>query len=197
MVRVILIGVVLLLVSPLMTGCGVAQKEYDRVTSDLSVAQEQIKTTESDLNAARAQTKTLESDLSAAQAQTKTLESDLSTAQGKIKTLESNLSTAEGKIKTLQADYDDQKAKIAKAAAYAKAFHIYLYPARLKAGIPQKLDFASNAEWLAALTNSVQATGDDELLTMLRTMQQGGTEGNLAAQRFMSHTAIMVLRFLE
>ena len=190
MVRGILIGMVLLVVSSLMCGCGVAQEEYDKVTSDLSAAQGQIKTLQSDLSAAQGQIKTVESELSAAQAQIKTLESNYEKAQ-------SDLSTAQSQIKTLQGDYDDQKAKIAKATAYATAFHIYLYPIRKEAGIAQKLHFASEAEWLVALTNSIKATGDDVLQSDLRTMMKGGPEGEAAGIRFLHNTVIMVLRSLD
>jgi len=183
MVRRILLGVVLLLVSSLMVGCGVAQEEYDRVTSDLSAAQAQIKTLESDYDKAK-------NDLSTVQSQIKNLEGDYAKA-------ESNLSAAQSQIKTLQGDYDDQKAKIAKATAYARALHIYLYPIRKEAGIPQKLSYPSDAAWLVALTNSVEATGDDILESNLQTIMKGGPEAQLAGIRFIHNTTIMTLKSLE
>ena len=114
--RWFLVAWVLLLVPLLMAGCGVSQEEFDSVLAERDAGQGQIASLQGDLDLSRAQTKTLESDLSALQSQ----------------------------VKTLQGNYEVQKTKMAKAAAYTGAWHIYLYPIRKNAGIAQKLSFASD-----------------------------------------------------
>ena len=117
--------------------------------------------------------------------------------QAQVVSLQSDLSTVQSQLQTMQGDYKEQEAKIAKAVAYTRAWHILLYQARKQAGIPQKLSYASHAEWIAALMKSVEATGDNELLNIVKTMEKGGPEANVATVRFMHHTTVMTLRSLQ
>ena len=119
------------------------------------------------------------------------------TAQSQVVSLQSDLSTVQSQLQTLQGDYKNQEAKIAKAVAYTRCWHILLYKVRKEAGIPQQLSYASEAEWIAALMKSVEATGDNELLSIVKTMEKGGPEANVAAARFMHHTTVMTLRSLQ
>ena len=160
---------VLLLFLTLIAGCGVSQEELDSVSAERDTAQGQVVSLQSDLNTVQVQIDSLESDLKAAQSQ----------------------------LQNLQGDYKDQEAKIAKAVAYTRAWHILLYQARKQAGIPQKLSYASDVEWIAALMKSVEVTGDNELLSIVKTMERGGPEANVATVRFMHHTTVMTLRSLQ
>jgi len=160
---------ILLLVLSLMTGCGVPQEEMDSMLAERDAAQGQVASLQSDLNTLRAQINALESDKSAAQSQ----------------------------LQALQGECNNKEAKIAKAAAYTRAWHILLYKARQQAGIAQQLSYASDAEWIAALIKSVEATGDNELLDIVKVMEKGGPEANVATVRFMHHTTVMTLRSLQ
>jgi len=167
--RLFLATGLLLLFLPLANGCGVPQENYDSVLAERDNAQSQLVSLQSELNTVRAQIDTLESDLKKAQSQ----------------------------VQTIQGDYREQNAKIAKAMSYTKCWHILLYKARKQAGIPQKLSYANEAEWLAALMKSVKATGDNDLLSIVKTMEKGGPEANTAIVRFMHHTTVMTLSSLD
>ncbi|MFC2059816.1 hypothetical protein ACFLTZ_01825 [Chloroflexota bacterium] len=167
--RLFLAAGVLLLVLPLMVGCGVPQEEFDSVLAEQEAAQGQVVS----------------------------LQSDLNTVQAQINSLESDLKTAQSQLQTLRDDCKDQEAKIAKAVAYTRAWHILLYKARKQAGIAQQLSYASDTEWMAALMKSVEATGDSDLLNIVKTMERGGPEANVATVRFMHHTTVMTLRSLQ
>jgi len=104
--RWFLVGMMFLLLSWLLVGCGIAQEVHNAVVAERDAAQAQVTTLQSDLSSAQGQVKTLESDLSVAQAQITTLESDLSTAQAQTTTLESDLSTAESRVTILEGDLD-------------------------------------------------------------------------------------------
>ena len=95
-------------------------------------------------------------------------------AQGQVVSLQSDLSTAQSQFQALKGECDNKEAKIAKAAAYTRAWHILLYKARKQAGIAQQLSYASDAEWIAALMKSVEATGDNELHDIVKVMEKGG-----------------------
>ena len=164
-----LVGMVIMLMSLLVVGCGVPQEEFDSVLAERDAAQGRLVS----------------------------LQSDLNTVQAQIDTLEGDLKTAQSQVQTLQGDYKNQEAKIAKAVAYTRCWHILLYQLRKEAGIPQKLSYASDAQWISALMQSVKAAGDNELLNIVKTMEKGGPEANVATARFMHHTTVMTLKSLQ
>lgn len=104
--RWFLVGVMLLLVSLMMVGCGVPQEEHDAVLAERDAAQAELASLQSDLATTQSQLATTESDLTA-------LKADLETAKADLETAKANLETANSKISTLQADLSTQKKNLA------------------------------------------------------------------------------------
>ena len=77
MKKAIIVGLALIPILLFITSCGVAQEEYDRVSSDLAAAQTQIQSLQGELSAKETELSAKESDLSAK-------ESDLEAAKGKL-----------------------------------------------------------------------------------------------------------------
>lgn len=75
------VGVVLLVVSLLVVGCGVPQEEHDAVLAGRDAAQAEVALLQSDLTE-------VQSDLATAQSQVSSLRSDLTVAQSKVSDLE-------------------------------------------------------------------------------------------------------------
>ena len=66
MKKAIIVGLVLIPILLFITSCGVAQEEYDRVSSDLAAAQTQIQSLQGELSTKETELSAKESDLEAA-----------------------------------------------------------------------------------------------------------------------------------
>jgi hypothetical protein len=90
------VGIVLLLMSVLMAGCGISQEKYDASIADLAAVQKEIQTVKSDLQASAAKV----SELTSSQEKTK---ADLGTAQAKNTELTMTLASKQAELSSAQA----------------------------------------------------------------------------------------------
>ena len=109
--RWFLVGVMLLLASLLVAGCGVPQEDYDAVVAERDAAQAQVASLQSDMSETQSQIETLESDLADAQAQLTTVQSDydkvnsdLAKTQDEIDALEILILALSGSLPTTEVE---------------------------------------------------------------------------------------------
>ena len=91
MKKAIVLGLALILMLLFSVSCGVPQKDYDKVSSDLTTAQAEIQSLQGDLSAK-------ESDLTAAQAEIQSLQGDLSAKEAGLSAKENELEATKGKL---------------------------------------------------------------------------------------------------
>lgn len=100
--KLFLVGVMLLLASLLMVGCGVPQEEHDAVVAERDAAKVQVASLQSDLNKAQSDLAAAESDLATAQAQIETLEDDIDKAESSLGKAKSDLAAAQRQVSELR-----------------------------------------------------------------------------------------------
>jgi len=168
--RWFLISIVLLLVSLLVTGCGVAQEDYAAAQGQVASLQSELAGAQSDLAAAQGQMASLQSELAGAQ-------SDLAAAQGQVASLQSelagarsDLAAAQGQVASLQDDYENVSAELAEIKQ--------VYPPG---------DFKSLTELEAWVANHVQPSAmylDGDFRSALKIQSQGLDDGYLISVVF-------------
>ena len=82
--RWFLVGVMLLLASSLVVGCGIPQEEYDAVLAERDAAQAEVESLKSDLATVEGNLATAEGDLATVQSQISSLQSDLTAVQKEL-----------------------------------------------------------------------------------------------------------------
>lgn len=95
------VGVMLLLASLLVVGCGVPQEELDAALADAAAVKSELVSAQSDLSKVK-------SDLAAAESELETLQADLDKAK-------SDLSAAQGQVSSLKSERDKAKSDLAAA----------------------------------------------------------------------------------
>ncbi len=95
--RWILAGVIFLLLSWLLVGCGVAQEQYDTVVADLSKAQQELQTTRTELESVKSEISTTKSEL-------ESVKTSLTGSQSKVSELTSSLEKSKVDLETKQAE---------------------------------------------------------------------------------------------
>lgn len=104
MKKKVLFGVALLMVVPLLVGCGgVSQEDYDAAVADLEDARSDLASLQSNLDAANSAKTTAESALVDRESDLETAESDLSAAQSAKTSAQSALAAAKATITDLEA----------------------------------------------------------------------------------------------
>ena len=104
MKKKVLFGVALLMVVPLLVGCGgVSQEDYDAAVADLDECKSDLASLQSDLDAANSAKTSAESALADRDSALETAESDLSAAQSAKTSAQSSLAAAEATITDLEA----------------------------------------------------------------------------------------------
>ena len=96
--RWFLAGVILLL-SWLLVGCGVAQEQHDAVVADLSKAQQEAQTT-------RVELESVSSELSTTKSELESVKTSLTASQSKVSELTSSLGKSKVDLETKQAELD-------------------------------------------------------------------------------------------
>ena len=101
-----IIGILLMVVMvlPLLLGCGIPQEEHDAVLAERDAAQAQVASLQSELDNAQNQVGTLESDLAKAESEVETLESDLSQAKDQVESLQSSVAATQTEYNTFKSD---------------------------------------------------------------------------------------------
>ncbi|GAI27050.1 unnamed protein product, partial [marine sediment metagenome] len=98
MKRKVLIGMALLLVVPLLFGCGIPQEDYDAAVAEKDATQVQVVSLQSDLAAAQSDLATAQSGLEAAESATASAESQLSSLKSQVAALQKELSEKESTL---------------------------------------------------------------------------------------------------
>lgn len=92
--RWLVVGLMLLLVTLLVVGCGIPQEEYDAVVAERDTAQTQVASVQSKLDKAQSQIENLESELAEEESQIETLQSEVEEAQSEIEALNKKIAYA-------------------------------------------------------------------------------------------------------
>ena len=111
MAKIILIGVVLSLVLSLTAGCGVAQEEYDSMTSELSKAQQELQSVRAELGEARAKLSELTSSLTELTSSLEGAKAELEAAQANNSELTSNLEKTKTELRETKSEYASFKSE--------------------------------------------------------------------------------------
>jgi len=96
MKKAIIVGLALIPILLFITSCGVAQEEYDRVSSDLAAAQTQIQSLQGELS-------TKETELSAKETELSAKETELSAKETELEAAEEKLEQGKARIEILNA----------------------------------------------------------------------------------------------
>lgn len=117
--RMFLCGMIFLLLSLLLVGCGVAQEQHDAVVADLGKAQQEAQSIKAELEASRARVSELtlslekaESELEATQAENSELTSSLGKAETELEATQSELETTQGELEAVGTEYEAFKSDI-------------------------------------------------------------------------------------
>jgi chromosome segregation ATPase len=120
--RWLLVGVLFLLISCLLAGCGVKQELHDAVVADLDAAQQELQSVEAELGETQTELETTEAELAAKRA-------ELESSQSEVTSLLAEKDTLIADKEVLQADYDelaDEKSAVEQELANIRE----VYPAR-------------------------------------------------------------------
>ena len=98
------VGVILLLMSSLVVGCGIPQDQYDAVVSDVSVAQQELQSVKTELAAAQGKISELTSKLQKAETEAEAAQAELKTTQAKLETAQSDLDTTQAEYEAFKSD---------------------------------------------------------------------------------------------
>ncbi|MBI4180675.1 MAG: hypothetical protein HY528_01960 [Chloroflexi bacterium] len=96
MKKTFLLRLTLLMTLLFLTACGVPQKDYDKLASDLTAAQAQIQTLQRDLSAK-------ESEFSAAKTQAQSLQSSLSAKESELQATKTKLTQSKSRLEVVNA----------------------------------------------------------------------------------------------
>ena len=156
--RWFLVGVMLLLASLLVVGCGVPQQEHDAVVAERD-------TLKAEQDAAQTQVESLESNLAKTQSEVESLESDLAKAQSQVGSLQSSVAAAETKYNTFKSDLNTLWTSLNNRLAIQREIvTFYNGAAKVELG---EMSGAEYMAWLGlflmGMGTKVDAVGDPEL----------------------------------
>jgi len=162
--RWFLVGVMLLLVSLLVVGCGIPQEEHDAVIAERDAAQAEVASLQSELAG-------VQSDLAATETDLATSESDLATAQSRISSLQSDFTAAQAKVSELEdfktelgSLWDSLEPKLTLAGAI---LNFWNGAAQVLAGEKTELEYeVQTTKFLDIATVQTEVIGNDELIEL-------------------------------
>ena len=105
MARIILTGIVLLLVSSLIAGCGIAQEQYDAVVNEQAKAQQELQSVKAELQSTQAKVSELTSNLEKSK-------TELGSVQAKNADLTASLGSSKAELQAANAKYDSYKSEL-------------------------------------------------------------------------------------
>jgi peptidoglycan hydrolase CwlO-like protein len=198
----IFIAVIILLVSWLVTGCGVSQSQYDAVSlelnkakqdqqstqtqlqkaqTDLITTQTQLQKAQADLITTQTQLQKAQADLITTQTQRQKAQADLITVQTQLQTTQSELAktktdlqTTQAQVQSLQKDQGAAAQKRLEASNYAELLGISMYEVWIAGGINPGFTFLAKPDWIAAMTNKATSMGDANLVNYIGQLDSGG-----------------------
>jgi chromosome segregation ATPase len=100
--KVLKLGVLLLVISLVVVGCGIPQETYDVVVAERDAAQSEVQVLQGELDKAENDLATVTGELATAESQIETVESNMTEAENQIETLESDIADAESQIESLR-----------------------------------------------------------------------------------------------
>jgi seryl-tRNA synthetase len=169
---------IILLVSLVITGCGVSQSQYSAMAADLNQAKQDHRATQTQLQAAQSesmkanvdlamtqgQLKAIQEQLQAAQTDLKATQAQLQTAQSELTKTKTDLNTAQGQVQSLQKDQTVANKKQAEALSYAVFLDMVQIEIWMANGLTPRFPFTSAEELIAALKTKAAGTGDAYLI---------------------------------
>jgi hypothetical protein len=185
--RWLLVVLAILLVSWLITGCGISQSQYDAVAAELEkvkqgqqASQSQLLTAKNDLIAVQTELLKTQNDLNAAkaaqptsQAEINAVKTQLQTAQSELTKTKIDLQTAQSQLQSLQKNVSVTSEKFAKALKYSEISEMLMYEGWLAARINPGYTFASMQELKTALMNKANGLEDSALNQFIGNLKTG------------------------
>ena len=165
--RWFLVVIVTLLVSWLITGCGISQSQYDATVAELNQTIQNQQATQTQLQTAQSELAKTKTDLQTAQTQ-------LQTAQSELAKTMTDLRTVQSQVKSLQKDQDAATEKRAETLSYAEFLDISMYELWAGSGIYPGFTFATAAEWEMAMASKATSIGDANLTYYIGQLDTGG-----------------------
>jgi len=180
-----LVGVMLLLASSLVVGCGVPQEDYDAVVAERDAAQAEATSLQSELAGVQGELDDTKRDLSTTESNLATAESNLATANTRITSLESSASEARSQLNSMKADmtssFTSLQEKLTVQAAIldywnyaAKSTYsetsmekYFTYTASFMVNTGTKIDAVGNAELSQLWENFITYAALDEVEMMI------------------------------
>lgn len=113
MKRWFLIGVMVLLVIPLLSGCGIPQEDYDAVVADKEAVETKIPALESDLSKEKSEVSNTKREITSVKSELAIVTSDLKAAQGERDEAESQASSLKSQVSSAQSAANKAKSELA------------------------------------------------------------------------------------
>ena len=179
--RWFIVVIVILLVSSLITGCGVSKSQYDAATADLKVTQTQLQESQSELTKTKIDLQTAKTQYMTADGQRQTVQNELEVTQKQLQAVQSELTktktdlqTAQAQVQSLQKDQDAATKKRVEALSYTELLVISMFEIWMSIGVNYGYTFANLADWKTAMTNKANSIGDAILLNYIKQLDTGG-----------------------
>jgi len=113
MKRKLVLGIVLVLVTLLISSCGIPQEEHDAVVAERDSAQSQVKSLQSKLTGVEGELDTTNTQLETAQSTLETVQGELETTKSEFQSLESQLSSANSRLQSTNSQLSSKKSQLA------------------------------------------------------------------------------------
>ena len=178
--RWFIVVIVILLVSSLITGCGVSKSQYDAATADLQTAQADLKATQTQLQESQSELTKTKAELQTAQtglnATERTLQTQLQQAQSELTKTKADLESAQAQVQSLQEDQDAVTKKRAEASNYTEFLVISMYEMFMATGINPGVTFLNEREWKQTMNSKAAIIRDATLTDYVRQLDAGGKD---------------------
>jgi len=102
-------GVIFLLLSWLLVGCGVAQEEYNAMVAQVSTAQEELQSVKVDYDKLSAECEDLQAEITSLMAEKESLEADYDKLSAECEDLQAEITSLMAEKESLEADYGKLK----------------------------------------------------------------------------------------
>ena len=188
--RWFLVGVMFLITSLLVVGCGIPQEQHDAVVADRDAAEAQVASLQSDLAATESDLAAVESDLAATEADLAVTRVDLVASESEVTRLDGELAAAESEATKLDRELTAAEAQV--SSLESQLSQTQSYPDAVKELIAQGNPYGEIVNVFFRISGGyavgshefipwVSAANDPNLQAKWDTFQDNKTPENLAA----------------
>lgn len=115
--RWFLVGMIFLLLSWLLVGCGISQEVYDTVVAERDSLTADLKSFQGELDAAKSKVQSVQSELDALKLELGSASSELESATGELETAKSELQSVQGELETMKSELEEALTQLVEAQA--------------------------------------------------------------------------------